>query len=199
MESSTKNEDEVTLRVFILELLTSQQYPGSLKNLLIAFNFHGPWDFKWAWWSNNPDEEIALFKIVDKKSLRRYEFWQAARGMLKSAVVQHFDSLTFNYLKAMATGHQETLPEEYRSKLDNEIAQLRTSLDNRIPEFGIQLQVVLGRLQELPEAAWALTDEQRKTIVEGFKQNANITVFRDAKTTSIKNHKIKGPISEDMF
>ena len=99
----------------------------------------------------------------------------------------------------MATGHQETIPEEYRAKLDAEIAQLRESLDNRIPEFGIQLQVVLGRLQELPEAAWALTDEQRKTIVEGFKQNANITVFRDAKTTSIKNHKIKGPISEDMF
>lgn len=95
--------------------------------------------------------------------------------------------------------HQSELPAEYKSKLDAELEQLRQSLDNRIPEFGIQLQVVLGRLQELPEAAWALTDEQRKTIVDGFKQNANVVVFRDAKTTSIKNHKIKGPLSPDMF
>ncbi len=97
----------------------------------------------------------------------------------------------------MAT--QETLPEEYKLKLYTEIDQLRVSLDNRIPEFGIQLQAVLGRLQELPEAAWSLTDEQRKTIVDGFKQNQNITVFRDAKAASIKGHKIKGEVNEDMF
>lgn len=185
--------------MFIGEILSTPQYPGSLQGLLEAFDFHGPWDFKWAWWSSLLDSEIGLFGICDKKSFRRYEGWQAARGMLKSDLVQHFDNLTFTQLKIMATGNQETLPEEYKSKLFEEIEQLRVSLDNRIPEFGVQLQVVLGRLQELPEAAWALTQEQRKTIVDGFKMNANVVVFREAKTTSIKNHKIKGELSTDMF
>lgn len=94
---------------------------------------------------------------------------------------------------------QETLPPEYMAKLMPEIEQLKDALDKRIPEFGIQLQVVLGRLQELPEAAWALTDEQRKIIVDGFKQNMNVTVFQAAKAASIKGHKIKGEISVDLF
>ena len=94
---------------------------------------------------------------------------------------------------------QEKLPPEYMAKLMPEIEQLKDALDNRIPEFGIQLQVVLGRLQELPEAAWALTDEQRKIIVDAFKQNMNVTVFQAAKAASIKGHKIKGELNVDMF
>jgi hypothetical protein len=91
------------------------------------------------------------------------------------------------------------LPPEFMDKLNTEISQLRASLDARIPEFAIQLQTVLGRLQEMPEATWALTDDQRKVIVDGFKQNVNVTVFQSAKTASIKNHKIKGEISVNMF
>lgn len=197
MESSTKSD--IALTVFISDVLASPMYPGALQNLLIAFDLRGPWDFKWAWWSSPLDDEIVLFNIEDKKSFRRYEAWQAARGMIHPQVVEKFDELSFYFLRNPYMAHQSVLPEEYKSKLDAELEQLRTSLDNRIPEFGIQLQVVLGRLQELPEAAWALTDEQRKTIVDGFKQNANVVVFREAKTTSIKNHKIKGPISPDMF
>lgn len=167
-----------------------------------AFDVLGPWDFKWAWWDSTMDSELSLFEIKDKKSLRRYESWQAARGMMKSELRPLFDSLTMEYLK-MSTdalpSTQETLPPEYLAKLLPELEQLRNALDNRIPEFGIQLQAVLGRLQELPEAAWALTDEQRKTIVDAFKQNVNVTVFQAAKAASIKGHKIKGEISVDMF
>lgn len=185
--------------MFIAEVLNTPQYPFSLQGLLIAFDCQGPWDFKWAWWSSLVDSEISLFKIVDKKSIQRYEAWQAARGMLKSDLVSSYDILSFQYLNIMADGHQEILPDEYQQKLATELQNLRAALDARIPEFGIQLQSVLGRLQEQPEAAWKLTDEERKTIVEAFKQNANVTVFQAAKATSIKNHKIKGPISEDMF
>lgn len=165
-----------------------------------AFSLLGPWDFKWAWWDSQLDSELSLFEIKDKKSFRRYESWQAARGMMQSDLRPSFDQLTFEYLNLMTLPTtQETLPAEYRSKLDAEIAQLKAALDSRIPEFGIQLQVVLGRLQELPEAAWALTDEERKVIVDAFKQNMNVTVFQAAKAASLKGHKIKGEVSVDMF
>lgn len=185
--------------IFILALLNGDISPNQVSNLVHYYEMDSPDGLRWHRFSDQVDKEISLFRIVDLASLRRYENWRFARWNMAKNLVPLFDHLTFNYLNAMATGNQETLPEEYKSKLFSEIEQLRTSLDNRIPEFGVQLQVVLGRLQELPEAAWALTQEQRKTIVDGFKMNANVVVFREAKTTSIKNHKIKGDISPDMF
>lgn len=144
-----------------------------------------------------PDGEWKLRNVIELPFIFDYTHYQ----LLVQPCVNYFGlaGITIYKRNPIPMAHQSVLPEEYKSKLDAELEQLRTSLDNRIPEFGIQLQVVLGRLQELPEAAWALTDEQRKTIVDGFKQNANVVVFREAKTTSIKNHKIKGPISPDMF
>lgn len=200
-ESSTKSDvPELELELFILEVLHTTQYPGKLENLMKALNILGPWDFKWAWWNSPIDSQLSLFEIKDKKSFDRYAAWQAARGMLLSDLRPSFDQLTFKYLNIMSLPTtQETLPEEYKAKLAEELAQLKSALDARIPEFGIQLQVVLGRLQELPEAAWALTDEERQVIVEGFKRNMNVTVFQAAKAASVKGHKIKGEVSVDMF
>lgn len=80
------------------------------------------------------------------------------------------------------------------------IEEMRVSLDNRIPEFGIQLQSIMGTLQSVPEAVWSLTDEQRKTIVDAFKQNLNVVCFQTTKGGSGKGHKIpSGPITPDMF
>lgn len=103
----------------------------------------------------------------------------------------------------MSVDAQETkdaLSAEIMESLKEEINKLSQMLDERIPEFPIQLQQILARLQELPETVWKLTDEQRAVIVAGFKQNMNVTIFQKASTgTSVRGHKIKGPISEDMF
>lgn len=95
---------------------------------------------------------------------------------------------------------EEKVPQEQLEKVRAQISELRVSLDNRIPEFGIQLQSIMGTLQATPEATWALTDEERKTIVDGFKQNVNVTCFQSTKGGSVKGHKIApGEVTPDMF
>ena len=95
---------------------------------------------------------------------------------------------------------ESKIPPEKMEKIVQEIAHMRVALDERIPEFSIQLQSILGQLQATPEATWALTDEQRKTIVDAFKQNVNITCFQSEKGGSVKGHKIPaGPLTPDMF
>lgn len=95
---------------------------------------------------------------------------------------------------------EEKLPPEKMAEIVSSINELRKSLDERIPEFGIQLQSIMGQLQALPEATWALTDEQRKTVVDAFKQNVNITCFQSTKGGSVKGHKLPtGELTPDMF
>lgn len=94
----------------------------------------------------------------------------------------------------------ETVSQEIISEISGEIDKLSLMLEERIPEFPIQLQQIMARLQELPETVWKLTDEQRAVIVSAFKQNMNVTIFQKSSAgTSVRNHKIKGPVSEDMF
>lgn len=95
---------------------------------------------------------------------------------------------------------ESKIPPERMQQITEEIANMRKALDERIPEFAIQLQSILGQLQAVPEATWALTDDERKTIVDGFKQNLNITCFQSEKGGSVKGHKIPaGPLTPDMF
>lgn len=98
------------------------------------------------------------------------------------------------------TNESTSLSPEIMKELGEEIDKLSGMLNERIPEFPIQLQQILARLQELPEAVWKLTDEQRAVIVAGFKQNMNVSIFQKASTgTSVRGHKISGPVSVDMF
>jgi hypothetical protein len=191
-----KSDSRLDIRVrLFLALFNNEQnrYPAKLNELLYSFDIRGPHEYKLAIW-NSPDESIlALIAPTTLADLNFFLAWQSVYVVISSSLQPDFKAATLELL--MSDPADSKLPEEYKQKLYSEIDQLSNALNARIPDFGAQLQVVLGRLQELPEAAWTLDDSKLRVIAEAFKANRNITAF----SGTAKPKSPKGAVTADML